>query len=83
MAKVVRVPGVELQRRVVRRARKGCLLPGKLVPGVVPPPSLVPPLQAMEGRVEHFAVAKWMLKLKGDDENGAGIYTHPHLRSSP
>jgi len=30
--KTVRVAGQELQKYVVRRARKGCLLPGKLVP---------------------------------------------------
>ena len=33
--KVVRVAGAELQKHIVRRARKGCLLPGKLVPEAV------------------------------------------------
>jgi hypothetical protein len=30
--KTVRVSGEALQKHIVRRARKGCLLPGKLVP---------------------------------------------------
>jgi topoisomerase-4 subunit A len=34
-ARVVRVAGAELQKHIVRRARKGCLLPGKLVPEAV------------------------------------------------
>lgn len=33
--KVVRVAGAELQKHIVRRARKGCLLPEKLVPEAV------------------------------------------------
>ena len=33
--KTVRIAGAELQKHVVRRARKGCLLPGKLVPEAV------------------------------------------------
>ena len=33
--KVVRVAGGDLQKHIVRRARKGCLLPGKLVPEAV------------------------------------------------
>jgi topoisomerase-4 subunit A len=33
--KVVRIAGQELQKYVVHRARKGCLLPGKLVPDAV------------------------------------------------
>ena len=33
--KTVRVAGQDLQKHVVRRARKGCLLPGKLVPEAV------------------------------------------------
>jgi len=33
--KVVRVSGEQLQKHIVRRARKGCLLPGKLVPAAV------------------------------------------------
>ncbi len=33
--KIARVAGAELQKYVVRRARKGCLLPGKLVPAAV------------------------------------------------
>ena len=31
--KTVRVTGEELQKHIVHRARKGCLLPGKIVPG--------------------------------------------------
>jgi topoisomerase-4 subunit A len=30
--KTVRVSGEDLQKHIVHRARKGCLLPGKLVP---------------------------------------------------
>ena len=30
--KTVRVSGEDLQKHIVRRARKGCLLPGKIVP---------------------------------------------------
>ena len=33
--KTVRIAGQELQKYVVRRARKGCLLPSKLVPEAV------------------------------------------------
>ena len=33
--KVVRVTGEQLQKHIVHRARKGCLLPGKLVPVLV------------------------------------------------
>jgi topoisomerase-4 subunit A len=35
--KTVRVSGEALQKHIVRRARKGCLLPGKLVPIAVKP----------------------------------------------
>ena len=33
--KTVRVAGQDLKKYVVRRARKGCLLPGKIVPSAV------------------------------------------------
>jgi topoisomerase-4 subunit A len=33
--KTVRVSGADLQKHIVRRARKGCLLPGKIVPVAV------------------------------------------------
>jgi topoisomerase-4 subunit A len=35
--KTVRVSGADLQKHIVRRARKGCLLPGKIVPAGVKP----------------------------------------------
>jgi hypothetical protein len=33
--KTVRVAGADLKKYIVRRARKGCLLPGKIVPSAV------------------------------------------------
>ena len=35
--KTVRVSGEDLQKHIVRRARKGCLLPGKITPAAVKP----------------------------------------------
>ena len=35
--KTVRVAGKDLQKHIVHRARKGCLLPGKIVPMAVKP----------------------------------------------
>jgi hypothetical protein len=35
--KTVRVAGAELKKFIVHRARKGCLLPGKIVPTAVKP----------------------------------------------